>query len=181
MTPSEFRSGAAERRDQVRNQPKLARTAYSLRRATRACAPSCSATTPTVLRATSGSGFRMRGSSPAIPPSSSSPRQSSPSSKIQRSGLDLPLDIRGTAFQHRVWNVLRRIPVGSTASYADIAKAIGAPKSSARGGACLRVEQDRGGNTLPPRHRVGWVADRLSWRHRAQARAARQGDEATSG
>jgi AraC family transcriptional regulator of adaptative response/methylated-DNA-[protein]-cysteine methyltransferase len=47
-----------------------------------------------------------------------------------RIGLDLPLDIRGTAFQHRVWEALRRIPVGSTASYAEIAKAIGAPKST---------------------------------------------------
>jgi AraC family transcriptional regulator, regulatory protein of adaptative response / methylated-DNA-[protein]-cysteine methyltransferase len=46
-----------------------------------------------------------------------------------RIGLDLPLDIRGTAFQHRVWEALRRIPVGTTASYAEIAKAIGAPKS----------------------------------------------------
>jgi AraC family transcriptional regulator of adaptative response/methylated-DNA-[protein]-cysteine methyltransferase len=44
-------------------------------------------------------------------------------------GLDLPLDIRGTAFQHRVWEALRRIPLGSTASYAEIAKAIGAPKA----------------------------------------------------
>jgi AraC family transcriptional regulator, regulatory protein of adaptative response / methylated-DNA-[protein]-cysteine methyltransferase len=44
-------------------------------------------------------------------------------------GLDLPLDIRGTAFQHRVWDALRRIPVGSTASYAEIAKKIGAPKA----------------------------------------------------
>jgi AraC family transcriptional regulator of adaptative response/methylated-DNA-[protein]-cysteine methyltransferase len=47
-----------------------------------------------------------------------------------RVGLDLPLDIRGTAFQHRVWEALRRIPVGSTASYAEIAKAIGAPRST---------------------------------------------------
>jgi AraC family transcriptional regulator, regulatory protein of adaptative response / methylated-DNA-[protein]-cysteine methyltransferase len=46
-----------------------------------------------------------------------------------RPGLDLPLDIRGTAFQHRVWQALRRIPAGSTASYAEIAKAIGAPKA----------------------------------------------------
>jgi len=46
-----------------------------------------------------------------------------------RTGLDLPLDIRGTAFQHRVWDALRRIPVGSTASYAELAKAIGAPKA----------------------------------------------------
>jgi len=44
-------------------------------------------------------------------------------------GLDLPLDVQGTAFQHRVWDALRRIPAGSTASYAEIAEAIGAPKS----------------------------------------------------
>ncbi len=45
-------------------------------------------------------------------------------------GLDFPLDIRGTAFQHRVWEALRRIPPGSTASYAEIARAIGAPKAT---------------------------------------------------
>jgi len=44
-------------------------------------------------------------------------------------GLDLPLDIRGTAFQQRVWNALMNIPAGSTASYTDIAKQIGSPKS----------------------------------------------------
>jgi AraC family transcriptional regulator of adaptative response/methylated-DNA-[protein]-cysteine methyltransferase len=46
-----------------------------------------------------------------------------------RAQFDLPLDIRGTAFQHRVWEALRRIPAGTTASYAEIAKAIGAPKA----------------------------------------------------
>jgi AraC family transcriptional regulator of adaptative response/methylated-DNA-[protein]-cysteine methyltransferase len=44
-------------------------------------------------------------------------------------GLDLPLDIRGTAFQHRVWDALRRIPAGSTASYAEVARKIGKPKA----------------------------------------------------
>jgi AraC family transcriptional regulator of adaptative response/methylated-DNA-[protein]-cysteine methyltransferase len=44
-------------------------------------------------------------------------------------GLDLPLDIRGTAFQQRVWQALRKIPAGSTASYADIANRIGSPKA----------------------------------------------------
>jgi O6-methylguanine-DNA--protein-cysteine methyltransferase len=39
-------------------------------------------------------------------------------------GLDLPLDIRGTAFQQRVWQALREIPAGSTASYTAIAKRI---------------------------------------------------------
>ena len=54
-----------------------------------------------------------------------------------RRDLDLPLDIRGTAFQRRVWEALRRIPVGRTATYAEIAKAIGAPKSvRAVGRAC---------------------------------------------
>jgi AraC family transcriptional regulator, regulatory protein of adaptative response / methylated-DNA-[protein]-cysteine methyltransferase len=45
------------------------------------------------------------------------------------SGLDLPLDVRGTAFQQRVWLALRDIPAGSTASYREIAARIGAPKA----------------------------------------------------
>jgi AraC family transcriptional regulator of adaptative response/methylated-DNA-[protein]-cysteine methyltransferase len=54
-----------------------------------------------------------------------------------RIGLDLPLDVRGTAFQQRVWRALRDIPPGQTASYADIARAIGAPKATrAVAGAC---------------------------------------------
>lgn len=44
-------------------------------------------------------------------------------------GLDLPLDIRGTAFQERVWRALRAIRPGDTASYAEIAKRIGRPKA----------------------------------------------------
>lgn len=44
-------------------------------------------------------------------------------------GLDLPLDLRGTTFQARVWRALTQIPAGQTASYADVAAAIGAPKS----------------------------------------------------
>lgn len=43
--------------------------------------------------------------------------------------LELPLDVRGTAFQHRVWQALRSIPPGQTASYAEIAQRIGAPSS----------------------------------------------------
>jgi AraC family transcriptional regulator, regulatory protein of adaptative response / methylated-DNA-[protein]-cysteine methyltransferase len=45
-------------------------------------------------------------------------------------GLDLPLDIRGTAFQKRVWSAIRRIPAGATASYADLAKRIGHPQAT---------------------------------------------------
>lgn len=44
-------------------------------------------------------------------------------------GVDLPLDVRGTAFQQRVWQALRAIPAGSTATYSEIAARIGSPKS----------------------------------------------------
>ncbi len=45
-------------------------------------------------------------------------------------GLDLPLDIRGTAFQQRVWEALRAIPVGKTVSYSELAAGIGSPRSA---------------------------------------------------
>ena len=44
-------------------------------------------------------------------------------------GLDLPLDVRGTVFQQRVWQALRDIPAGSTASYTEVAERIGSPKA----------------------------------------------------
>jgi AraC family transcriptional regulator of adaptative response/methylated-DNA-[protein]-cysteine methyltransferase len=54
-----------------------------------------------------------------------------------RIGFDLPLDVRGTAFQHRVWAALQDIPPGSTASYTEIAERIGTPKAvRAVAGAC---------------------------------------------
>ncbi|WP_246657131.1 bifunctional DNA-binding transcriptional regulator/O6-methylguanine-DNA methyltransferase Ada [Methylocystis sp. B8] len=46
------------------------------------------------------------------------------------SRFDLPLDMRGTAFQQRVWAALREIPAGETASYGEIARRIGAPKAT---------------------------------------------------
>lgn len=66
-------------------------------------------------------------------------------------GLDLPLDIRGTTFQQRVWQALREIPAGTTASYTDIANRIGMPK------AVRAVAQACGANVLAvaiPCHRV---------------------------
>lgn len=74
-------------------------------------------------------------------------------------GLDLPIDVHGTAFQTRVWQALREIPVGSTASYTDIARRIGSPKAvRAVAGACAA-------NTLAvaiPCHRVVRNDGRLS-------------------
>lgn len=54
-----------------------------------------------------------------------------------RLGIDLPLDIRGTAFQQRVWQALREIPAGETMSYTEVARHIGAPRAvRAVAGAC---------------------------------------------
>jgi AraC family transcriptional regulator, regulatory protein of adaptative response / methylated-DNA-[protein]-cysteine methyltransferase len=54
-----------------------------------------------------------------------------------RVNVDLPLDVRGTAFQQRVWQALREIPAGSTATYSEIARRIGSPKAvRAVAGAC---------------------------------------------
>src|SRR5690606_23578058 len=66
-------------------------------------------------------------------------------------GFDLPLDIRGTAFQERVWLALQQIPPGQTASYTDIAQKIGEPK------AVRAVAQACGANKIAvaiPCHRV---------------------------
>ncbi len=68
-----------------------------------------------------------------------------------RTSADLPLDVRGTAFQEAVWQALRAIPPGETRSYAEIAQAVGRPRATrAAGSAC-------GDNTLAvvvPCHRV---------------------------
>ena len=66
-------------------------------------------------------------------------------------GLDLPLDVRGTAFQQRVWQALREIPAGQTVSYSQVANRIGSPKAVRAVGAAV------GANPLAvaiPCHRV---------------------------
>ena len=66
-------------------------------------------------------------------------------------GLDLPLDVRGTAFQQLVWHAVQSVPPGSTATYTDIARQIGMP------GAVRVVAQACGANALAvaiPCHRV---------------------------
>jgi AraC family transcriptional regulator of adaptative response/methylated-DNA-[protein]-cysteine methyltransferase len=74
-------------------------------------------------------------------------------------GLDLPLEVRGTAFQQRVWQALRKIPAGSTATYSDIANLIGSPRS------VRAVAQACGANPLAvaiPCHRVIRIDGALS-------------------
>ena len=68
-----------------------------------------------------------------------------------RTGLDLPLDVRGSAFEQRVWQALRDIPVGKTASYSEIARRIGEP------GAARAIARACAANTIAvaiPCHRV---------------------------
>lgn len=65
--------------------------------------------------------------------------------------LDLPLDVRATAFQKQVWNALQRIPYGETRSYAEVAAGIGQPS------AVRAVAQACGANPtalIVPCHRV---------------------------
>jgi AraC family transcriptional regulator of adaptative response/methylated-DNA-[protein]-cysteine methyltransferase len=85
-------------------------------------------------------------------------------------GLDMVLDVRGTAFQLQVWQALGEIPAGSTASYSDIARRIGAPE------AALEVAQACASNAIAvaiPCHRVVRKNGALSgyrwgvWRKRA--------------
>ncbi|MCE9606173.1 MAG: methylated-DNA--[protein]-cysteine S-methyltransferase [Planctomycetia bacterium] len=82
--------------------------------------------------------------------------------------LGLRLDLRGTAFQNRVWRVVQRIPVGKTLTYAEVAKKIGAPRAMrAVGSACANCHHyfavpchrvTPSGNSPPARPRPG--ADR---------------------
>jgi methylated-DNA-[protein]-cysteine S-methyltransferase len=68
-----------------------------------------------------------------------------------RSQFELPLELRGSEFQKKVWRALTEIPFGQTRSYFDLAKAIGSPK------ACRAVGAANGRNPLPiviPCHRV---------------------------
>ncbi|RQO83602.1 bifunctional DNA-binding transcriptional regulator/O6-methylguanine-DNA methyltransferase Ada [Acidovorax sp. FJL06] len=95
-------------------------------------------------------------------------------------GLNLPLDVQGTAFQQRVWQALRAIPVGQTASYADIAQRIGAPTAT------RAVAQACGANALAvaiPCHRVVRSDGALSgyrWGvERKRALLARESDATT--
>ncbi len=64
---------------------------------------------------------------------------------------ELPIDVRGTAFQEAVWRELRKIPLGETRSYADIAAAIGAPKAVRAVGT---ANGDNHVSVLIPCHRV---------------------------
>ena len=71
--------------------------------------------------------------------------------KGTRKSFQLPIELRGTPFQQKVWNALLSIPYGKTVSYKQIAEAVGNPK------ACRAVGMANNKNPIPiivPCHRV---------------------------
>lgn len=76
--------------------------------------------------------------------------------------LDLPLDLAGSAFQRQVWEALRQIPVGQTASYREIAQRLDQPQAFSCGGQCLRGEPGGGDRAVSSGVAPGWKPWRLS-------------------
>ncbi len=93
---------------------------------------------------------------------------------------DLPLDIRATAFQMRVWNYLAHIPSGEVRSYGEVAAAIGATRRSPRRRASLRAQPGGGTYSVSPRHSRQRRFGRLSLGPRPQTRAHRERTRAAS-
>ena len=83
--------------------------------------------------------------------------------------LNLPLDVQGTVFQHRVWQALQAIPAGQTASYTEIAERLGQPK------AARAVAHACAGNPVAvavPCHRAGRADGKLAGYRWGSARKA---------
>ena len=87
----------------------------------------------------------------------------------------LPLDIRATAFQRRVWAYLQSIPFGETKSYSEVAKAIGKPRGLSRRGSGVRHESGCCGDPLPPGGSRRWQHGRISLGPGAQESSAADG------
>ena len=79
-----------------------------------------------------------------------------------KQALDLPLDLRGTVFQQRVWRTLCQIPPGETRTYGELAAHDGQSEGGPGGGAVLRGQPGVARGALPSRDRPGRRADRLS-------------------
>lgn len=95
-------------------------------------------------------------------------------------GINLPMDVRGTAFQQRVWQALREVPAGATVTYSEIARRIGTPAATrAVAGACaanhiaVAIPCHRG----HPQRRCAFG---LPMGRRAQAPVARPGERSVS-
>lgn len=81
-----------------------------------------------------------------------------------RDTFSVPIHLRGTAFQQRVWKELLAIPFGELVSYGDITERIGLPMSGARGGRRGRPQSDIDHRAVPSRGRRVRQPDRLCGR-----------------
>ncbi len=88
------------------------------------------------------------------------------------SNPELPLDVRGTAFQERVWRALREVHSGTTTTYAALARDIGAPTTVRAVRACVHVQSGRARGPVPSGDSDRRLAVGLSMGSRAQGRAA---------
>ena len=138
MTPSDFRAGGADTEIQFAVAECSLGSILVAQSPNAASAPFSSATIPMRSRASSRIAFRAPRLSAAMPAFERTVAQVVGFVEQPALGLDLPLDVRGTAFQQRVWQALRDIPAGSTASYAEIAARIGRPPQRARRGPGVR-------------------------------------------
>jgi AraC family transcriptional regulator of adaptative response/methylated-DNA-[protein]-cysteine methyltransferase len=97
---------------------------------------------------------------------------------LPRQSLDLPTDVRGTAFQSRVWQALREIPLGQTRSYGALANELGAPKSvRAVASACAR---NRVALVIPCHRVIGGDGGLAGYRWGVERKRRVLADEATA-
>ena len=157
--PSDLRSPSASRR----SAPSW------LRSATAVSARSCWATIRQHWNRSSSSASHGRASVRTMP---RSPQRWPPILRLieaPQAGLDLPLDVRGTAFQRRVWQALAEIQAGSTASYAEVGDQDRRACGRARGSAGVRCQPAGRRHPLSPRRAPGRQPVRLSLGRGAQA------------
>ena len=151
MTPSDFRAGGARPERAICHRRMLARARFWSRRAGKASAPSCSVTIPKPCSASCRTSFRraeLIGGDRAF-----EKLTAKVIAFVERPGLglDLPLDVQGTAFQHRVWDALAPHPGRLHRELRGDRGQDRRAESGAGRGAGLRLKPDRRGHSLPPR------------------------------
>ena len=138
MRPSAYRAGGAGRADPPRDRAQCSLGLVLVAATERGiCAIMLGEDAGRAAWPTCRPASRAPGCSRPSPSSRTGSSRSSPMSTRRTQALALPLDIQGTAFQRRVWEVLQTIPPGTTLTYGEVAARLGAPNAvRAVAGAC---------------------------------------------